>query len=340
MAEKATVSAKKPEHKGIVQALCAAELEFGEIEKSAKGFNYQYATIDLVLAAVKKPLAKHGIWLTQDIITDEDDNCTHVTCFTSIMWGAKEDGSPAVVLKSSGNSSRAKSHDPQDVGTAETYARRYDLFAFLAIHPKDEDDDASSQKGVVRSSKPKPRPNPKPEPVKIPGPISEVPGIGPNLTRKSELAQLEEDFASLFKGDTVWTSQEKGAARKEYILVKGQCVAVNEYSKLRKLLEEKRKTYGERREAKVVEVQDQAEVVSKATELFGNAFSGMDKNLKTFNSLVNTKYEGTDKPVLEDQVGENWRNSFSVAEGSMAQQSVIEQVRDHLSRKQSELEIF
>lgn len=143
----ANQSAPKPQHDKLFTALAKAQGEIEAAELDAEGQagtrKYPYATLASVLEAVRGPLSKNGLCLLQ------------LPRFESTEQG------PLVILEtilghSSGQqivdyfSMYPPKHDPQGVGSALTYMRRYTAMAILGISGA-ADDDAEGAKAVPKT---------------------------------------------------------------------------------------------------------------------------------------------------------------------------------------------
>jgi len=110
-----------------------AELKNPKLDSTNPHFRSKFASLACVRDTVIPTLAKHGIAVVQNLVTNEHG----VGCET-------------VLLHSSGQSMKfgplflpASKHDPQGFGSCATYARRYALMAALCV-VGDEDDDANA----------------------------------------------------------------------------------------------------------------------------------------------------------------------------------------------------
>jgi ERF superfamily len=117
----------------LATALIAAKLKFKPILKTKTNPHYKskYACLDSILEAISEALATNGLLLIQPT---EIDNGTPVlkTILIHASTGDRfESILPLPVLS-----------DPQKLGSALTYYRRYGICNLLAISP-DEDDDGS-----------------------------------------------------------------------------------------------------------------------------------------------------------------------------------------------------
>jgi len=134
----------------IAPALLAAQKEIGNATKNAKNphFKNNYADLGAVIDAVKEPLNKNGIVILQSLSGGiAESNSLHLTTrllHTSGQW--IEDTASSPLPKA----------DPQGVGSATTYLRRYALAAFLCITQEDDDGEAARPNPVIKNYVPKP----------------------------------------------------------------------------------------------------------------------------------------------------------------------------------------
>jgi hypothetical protein len=114
----------------IAEALAAAQAELTDPVKDAVNphFKSRYADLATVLKTVRPVLARHGIALVQT--TDIIDGVTVLV--TRLLWRDEEilGRYPVQPVKP----------DPQGLGSAMTYARRYALQAIVAVAADDDDD--------------------------------------------------------------------------------------------------------------------------------------------------------------------------------------------------------
>jgi len=124
----------------LAEALCAAQAEMRGAKKDKKNpfFKSSYADLSSVFEAIREPFAKHGLSISQTMDTHEHNQMTVTT------W----------LLHTSGE--RLKStmllptiSDPQKIGSAITYYRRYMLMSIAGIPA--EDDDGNSATEAVRN---------------------------------------------------------------------------------------------------------------------------------------------------------------------------------------------
>ena len=139
----------------LATALAKAQGELRPAVKSSANpfYKSQYAALPEVMEACRAALSKHGLAIVQIIMFD-----------TSTQW------LETMLIHSSGQwfkgmyPIRPVKNDPQGLGSAETYARRYALMAMVGIVADDESDDdanaASGKLSPVAADVP-PAPNPK-----------------------------------------------------------------------------------------------------------------------------------------------------------------------------------
>lgn len=122
----------------LAAALCLSQAEIENATKTASNpfFKSKYADLAEVLSCIKPIITKHGLSFTQmpginsDIITVET-----MILHSSGEFISSTCGTPAPKL------------DPQGIGSAITYLRRYSLSAVFGL--AQEDDDGNSQKAPV-----------------------------------------------------------------------------------------------------------------------------------------------------------------------------------------------
>ena len=132
----------------IAPALLAAQKEIENASKDAKNphFRSSYASLGSVIEATKGPLNKNGISVIQSLSSDSAANSGLLLrtrlLHTSGQW--IEDCAYSPLPKA----------DPQGVGSATTYLRRYSLAALLCI--TQEDDDGNAARPTTPQAAPKP----------------------------------------------------------------------------------------------------------------------------------------------------------------------------------------
>ena len=138
------------ELKQLAGALSKAQSEMSGAKKSAKNpfFKSNYANLEEVINCIKDPFANHGLSFLQFPVSS--DGFAGVE--TTIMHESGEWVSNEFMLKCAKN-------DPQGMGSAITYARRYGLQSAVGLPSEDDDGNAATKRS-------QPAPQAKPAPIK------------------------------------------------------------------------------------------------------------------------------------------------------------------------------
>lgn len=124
----------------LAKALSSAQSEIRGAIKDSKNpfFNSKYADLESVWSAIREPLTKHGLSVIQTMDHDVEVGIIVVTTLahTSGQW--IEGGLPIMAVKK----------DPQGMGSAITYARRYALAAITGVVQVDDDGNAATTTGT------------------------------------------------------------------------------------------------------------------------------------------------------------------------------------------------
>ena len=118
----------------LAKALNLFQSKMQAVKKDAVNpfFKSHYATLDAIWDAIRKPLTDNGLSVLQTLNTDDE---TGNTLDTTLLHTSGEWVSGSLRLN-------PVKDDPQALGSAISYARRYSLCALLGI-VADEDDDAN-----------------------------------------------------------------------------------------------------------------------------------------------------------------------------------------------------
>jgi len=127
----------------IATALAAAQPQFGSAIKDSENphFRSRFATLASVWDAIREPLSANGLSVTQ--LPGHDDG--RITVRTVLLHTSGEWIACSVSL-------RPVKDDPQGVGSAITYGRRYGLEAVTGIPREDDDGESSMGRGPGRRS--------------------------------------------------------------------------------------------------------------------------------------------------------------------------------------------
>ena len=129
----------------IHQAMLTIQRGMGKIGKegqanAGKGFKYDYATLDSVLEALEPLLEQTQTDIKHDVIKSEDGE---FTLFTYLVNYSGETIHTEMPL--AGWQQTLRGNNPaQQMGSANSYYRRYSLFNLFSIRVGDLDDDAQS----------------------------------------------------------------------------------------------------------------------------------------------------------------------------------------------------
>jgi hypothetical protein len=141
----------------IIPAFIAFQSDMPSVPKDGNNphFKSKYATLGAITEATRPHLAKHGLGFMQ-WMSNRDGYQLIVTriMHTSGQW-----------MEDEGYMLNPTKNDPQGMGSAVTYARRYTLGASLGIITEDDDDgNRASEPAPAKKPAPKPEPAPLQEP--------------------------------------------------------------------------------------------------------------------------------------------------------------------------------
>lgn len=119
----------------LASALVKAQSELKAAKKDSANpfFKSKYADLNEVISVVKEPLLKNGIAFLQ-IVTVEGVE-------TTLLHESGEFISGVTPIVS------AKPNDPQSLGSAITYARRYGLQSIVGLESEDDDGESAMGRG-------------------------------------------------------------------------------------------------------------------------------------------------------------------------------------------------
>jgi len=122
----------------IASAIVKAQGELNSVSKDGTNphFRSKYATLQNIVESCRDTLRKHGLAVVQ---TFSETDGTYINLDTTLLHESGEWIAGTFTMTPT-------KHDPQGMGSATTYARRYALSAILGIVTDDDDDgNASSQ---------------------------------------------------------------------------------------------------------------------------------------------------------------------------------------------------
>jgi len=134
------------EHKNIYGALCAAQAEFGKVQKGSTNpaFKSRYADLADVAGVVIPTLSAHGVAVFHYIVNEGDVTAmrtefVHATSESRIACDV-----PLIVNK----------NDMQGFKSATTYAKRIGLESLSGVAPEDDDGNAAAKAPPAPRQKP------------------------------------------------------------------------------------------------------------------------------------------------------------------------------------------
>ena len=171
-----------PKKKNFIQVLIDARNSIPGIGKNKEGIKgrYTYATLDKLLSVIIPALSEQGLFLTQSCeskktlrtkktttikkepdgsevttITEEEIPEYAVTVSTTLLWAGDNLPSGYEVVKqhNAGSTYWSPSGSPQDLGTCETYGKRYGVLAILGIFPSEATDLADDDGQLIEDMK-------------------------------------------------------------------------------------------------------------------------------------------------------------------------------------------
>jgi len=150
--------------KEIATALSNFQGKMTAVKKDSTNpfYKSKYASLDTIWETIRKPLSENGLSVAQTMNLIESNSVLETTLYhTSGEWIS---GTQLV---------NPVKNDPQGLGSAITYARRYSLSAILGLVSDDDDDANTATKPETRQEvKTEPRPKPEttaPAPTKAEG---------------------------------------------------------------------------------------------------------------------------------------------------------------------------
>lgn len=123
----------------LASALIGFNSEVSKIAKDASNpfHKNKYATLDQIIDEVRPILNKNKLAVMQNVSGEEGT----MTVKTLLLHESGE------WMESTGTTLKLAKNDPQGAGAGITYARRYDLCAFLSLNTGD-DDDGNTASGI------------------------------------------------------------------------------------------------------------------------------------------------------------------------------------------------
>ena len=133
----------------IYKKIAKIQEELGKMKKSKKGYNYMYFDINQLLEQIKPLLKKHNLTLIQPLtILGERATITTILTDNDEMEDSV-DQSVKMGKMIQFTTPLPDVQDPQKMGSAITYMRRYALQSLFALEAEDDDAESAS-KGRIK----------------------------------------------------------------------------------------------------------------------------------------------------------------------------------------------
>lgn len=163
----------------IASALLKAQKDMEGAKKDSNNpfFKSKYADYNSVLEACKAPLNDNGISILQPHRIDNVDGNIYMVVETILLHESGEFISGETKVEVS------KVNDPQALGSAQSYARRYGLQSLVSLPSEDDDGESAMNRTEKKSSFAKPAKQ-KEEPKKV----EESSAVAPEATEASSEA--------------------------------------------------------------------------------------------------------------------------------------------------------
>lgn len=142
----------------LLPALVSAKQKFGIINKNKQGYGYKYATIDEILDKIEKPLLEAGLFIAHDRDIEKMELTSYVYHTSGEYIGTK--------IKLDVEISN-KMNFMQNLGSASTYAIRYNLIALFNLCAEEDDDGVASNKPKQPQEVKKPKEAPTPSNLEL-----------------------------------------------------------------------------------------------------------------------------------------------------------------------------
>lgn len=136
----------------ILTRIAAVQQEVGAAKRSTEGYGYKYATLNDIWTLVKQAMSDNGLGWTaagaSEIVGAENDMPTVYNTLTVAVYETDHDGKNLMEMVKNGEALSSSYTYPataaQQVGSFETYYRRYGLIHLLGLTTIADDDGKSS----------------------------------------------------------------------------------------------------------------------------------------------------------------------------------------------------
>jgi ERF superfamily len=196
----------------LASALAKAQAKIkGAVKDSANPFfKSSYADLQSVWDAIREPLSSNGLAVIQTTATNPAGGLDLVTTLAHSSGQWIEGRFPILPLK----------NEPQAVGSATSYARRYSLASIVGVYQTDDDGEQAQARPYVSKHDSKPAPHPgQLKPVSAPAPVAATPAPQvdpkPATEENKTPAAAKKPYFDKIK-TSAWTKEQLGTYAKMY----------------------------------------------------------------------------------------------------------------------------
>lgn len=196
----------------LASALAKAQAKIkGAVKDSANPFfKSSYADLQSVWDAIREPLSSNGLSVIQTTATNPAGGLDLVTTLAHSSGQWIEGRFPILPLK----------NEPQAVGSATSYARRYSLASIVGVYQTDDDGEQAQARPYVSKHDSKPAPHPgQLRPVSAPAPVAATPAPQvepkPATEENKTPAAAKKPYFDKIKTSS-WTKEQLGTYAKMY----------------------------------------------------------------------------------------------------------------------------
>lgn len=196
----------------LASALAKAQAKIkGAVKDSANPFfKSSYADLQSVWDAIREPLSSNGLAVIQTTATNPAGGLDLVTTLAHSSGQWIEGRFPILPLK----------NEPQAVGSATSYARRYSLASIVGVYQTDDDGEQAQARPYVSKHDSKPAPHPgQLRPVSAPAPVAATPApqaeAKPATEENKTPAAAKKPYFDKIK-TSAWTKEQLGTYAKMY----------------------------------------------------------------------------------------------------------------------------
>ncbi len=125
----------------LASALCEFQKELTGVAKNSSNpfYGSKYADLAAIWQTIREPLTKNGLSLVQMPCSSDPKVAKMTTLLIHTSGEFMGSSFSLALLKDKKGVGLVEQHDPQTVGSAITYARRYGIVSILGIHQEDDD---------------------------------------------------------------------------------------------------------------------------------------------------------------------------------------------------------